>query len=71
MSQAGFCNRWMSGQIEVSHSVIDRPMQHLQAIGKVDEHLRSGRQCQTTPRDDKLNSMVCQEKLFRYISMHS
>jgi IS30 family transposase len=41
MSQTGFSNGRLAGQMGVHHSAIDRLMQRLHATGMVDERLRS------------------------------
>ena len=54
LSQTGFRNRGMIGQMGVHHYQMDHLMQHLQATGKVDENPRSGMPLNTTPREDRL-----------------
>jgi len=51
MSQAGFRNSGMVGQIGTHHYLMDRLMQRLQATEIVDERPRSGRPLKTTPRE--------------------
>ena len=54
MSQAGFTNRKVAGQIEAQHSVTDRLMQRLQATAMVDERPRSVSARKSTHREYRL-----------------
>ena len=54
LSQTGFSNRGMLGQMGVHHYHMEHLMQHLQATGTVDERLRSGKLIKATPSEDIL-----------------
>jgi len=64
MSQAGFRNRRVAGQMVVHHSVIDHLMQPLQATVMVDEHPQSGRPCKAKPREDRLMARCARRNRF-------
>jgi hypothetical protein len=63
MSDAGFSNRRVVGQMGVHHSVIER----LQATGMVDESPRSGRPRKTISIEDRLIIRCAQISFFLYI----